>query len=430
MSRDQRVADNWALLHAQDLARGRPLGVVFTLAGGFLGATARAYDFMFRGLREMEQGLHDRGIPLFLLTGDPVDTLPRWVRSVGAGAVVTDFSPLRIHRRWKDAVASAISVPLVEVDAHNVVPSWVASPKAEYGAYTIRPKLNRLLPGFLTDFPDMGRHATPWMGSVEPVNWSGVWAFVNPDPGVPPVEAVVPGEKAASAALGGFLERSDGYATGRNDPNASDVSGLSPYFHFGHLSPQRAAWAAHRKGGLEAFLEELIVRRELSDNFCLYTADYDAVSAFPAWSRATLEAHRRDRRDFLYTREDFEAARTHDPLWNAAQTEMVARGKMHGYLRMYWAKKILEWSPSPEDALATVLALNDRYELDGRDPNGYAGAAWAVGGVHDRPWAERPVFGMVRYMNDRGCARKFDVDAYIRRNPPRSGKRQSTRELF
>jgi deoxyribodipyrimidine photo-lyase len=165
----------------------------------------------------------------------------------------------------------------------------------------------------------------------------------------------------------------------------------------------------------EAFLEELITRRELADNFCYYQPHYDGVEGFPAWARNTLEEHRKDKRDPFYPFEAFEEGNTHDPLWNAAQRETVMHGTMPGYLRMYWAKKILEWSPSPEEAMVTAITLNDRYQLDGRDPNGYAGIAWSIGGVHDRPWFERPIFGKIRYMSQGGCRRKFDVDAYIRR---------------
>jgi deoxyribodipyrimidine photo-lyase len=163
----------------------------------------------------------------------------------------------------------------------------------------------------------------------------------------------------------------------------------------------------------EAFLEELVVRRELSDNFCFYNEDYDRFRGFPEWARTSLDKHRDDPREYIYSLEAFERAATHDPLWNAAQLEMVKRGKMHGYMRMYWAKKILEWTESPERAMEIAIYLNDRYQLDGRDSNGYAGIAWSLGGVHDRPWRERPVFGKLRYMNFNGCKRKFDVRAYI-----------------
>jgi len=170
------------------------------------------------------------------------------------------------------------------------------------------------------------------------------------------------------------------------------------------------------KDGAKSFIEELVIRRELADNLCFYAMDkYDSTAVFPRWACETLDAHRKDKREFIYTEEQLEQGKTHDPLWNAAQLEMVKLGKMHGYLRMYWAKKVLEWTKTPEDALAICIRLNDRYELDGRDPNGWAGCAWAIGGVHDRPWPERPIFGKIRYMNAAGCARKFDVQAYCAR---------------
>ena len=164
-----------------------------------------------------------------------------------------------------------------------------------------------------------------------------------------------------------------------------------------------------------AFLEELIVRRELSDNFCYYNPDYDNIGGFPDWARKTHDKHRKDPRAVIYSRDQFEHAQTHDDLWNAAQMEMVKRGKMHGYMRMYWAKKILEWTQSPEIALETAIYLNDRYEIDGRDPNGYTGIAWSIGGVHDRAWSERSVFGKVRYMSYNGCKSKFNIKKYIER---------------
>ena len=194
-------------------------------------------------------------------------------------------------------------------------------------------------------------------------------------------------------------------------------SGLSPYLHFGHLSAQRLAWnvvnnelPAKTK---EHFLEELIVRRELSDNFCLYEPLYDSFAGFPEWARKTLDQHRNDKRDYIYTLPDLESGNTHEQLWNGCQADLVQSGKLHGYLRMYWAKKILEWTPDPETAMEYAITLNDRYSLDGRDPSGYTGVAWSIGGVHDRAWSERPVFGKVRYMNEAGCRRKFDVNSYI-----------------
>ena len=421
MSRDQRVSDNWALLHAQEeaLARQMPLAVLFCLAPTFLGATLRQYAFMLKGLEEVESRLATLGIPFFLLEGEPAEEIPRFIAGEAASLLVTDFDPLRIKRTWRETVATRISVPFHEVDAHNIVPCRHASPKLEYSAATIRRKLARLVPTFLEEFPRLVMHPFPWLRSTVPVPWSGLLHRLPVDRSVPAVSGIVPGESAAHQTLLAFIyQRLDGYATGRNDPNQHGQSGLSPYLHFGHLAAQRVALAVAAGGtsvGHEAFLEELIVRRELSDNFCWYNDHYDRVAGFPNWARLTLDQHRDDPREYRYPLGTLERGETHDPLWNAANMEMVLTGKMHGYLRMYWAKKIMEWSGSPEEAVETAIFINDRYELDGRDPNGYAGIAWSIGGVHDRPWGKRPIFGVVRYMNYNGCLRKFGVPAFVAR---------------
>ena len=229
-----------------------------------------------------------------------------------------------------------------------------------------------------------------------------------------------PGPKAAKACLRRFVSRRLAtYDTARNDPNAEGQSDLSPYLHFGQISAQRVALTVEAADAPDeakaTFLEELIVRRGLSDNFCLYNPNYDNPKGFANWARLALSAHAGDTLEYLYNAAQFEAAETHDPLWNAAQLEMVVGGKMHGHMRMYWGKKILEWTPSVDAAMEIALHLNNKYELDGRDPNGYAGVAWCIGGVHDRAWPSHNVYGKIRYMNANGCRRKFDVDAYIQR---------------
>ena len=422
MSRDQRTRDNWALLYAQDLAvqAKAPLLVVFCLVPEFLGAARRPYAFMLQGLQEVESDLVKQRIAFHLLQGSPEEVLPPYLRTVQAGSLVTDFDPLQRKRLWKSSVARRIEIPFYEVDAHNIVPCWHASPKQEYGAYTLRPKIQRVLSEFLEDFPPLRKHPFFWKEAAKETDWPQVMKTLKADPAVTPVNEFPSGEKAARQTWKTFIEsRLTSYDTDRNDPLKNGQSGLSPYLHFGQIAAQRVALEVMGSSGptdaRKAFLEELIVRRELSDNFCFYNPRYDLLDGFPAWARATLDRHRRDPRDYLYTPEQLEQARTHDDLWNAAQREMVRTGKMHGYLRMYWAKKILEWTPSPEEALKIAIALNDRYELDGRDPNGYTGIAWSLGGVHDRPWGERKVFGLIRYMSYNGCKSKFDVKGYIQK---------------
>jgi deoxyribodipyrimidine photo-lyase len=419
MSRDQRVNDNWALIYAQDIARERkvPLAVVFCLVPQLLGATMRQYGFMLKGLQAVEASLAKKNIPFSLLTGAPEEAIPLFIEKNKAGTLVKDFDPLRIKQQWTDEVLKKIAIPLFEVDAHNIIPCWIASPKQEFAAYTIRPKIKRALPEFLDEFPKLKKHPVAWQGKMPKNDWNSIQKTLKVD-SVPVVDWINPGEKQALRMLRTFLEKKlHSYTAKRNDPAEDGQSNLSPYLHFGQISAQRVALDAENasvdKASRDAFLEELIVRRELSDNFCFYNKEYDNFHGFPAWAQKTLNGHRRDRRIFLYAPEQFEHAQTHDELWNAAQKEMVKRGKMHGYMRMYWAKKILEWTESPEKAMEIAIYLNDRYEIDGRDPNGYTGIAWSIGGVHDRAWNERPIFGKIRYMSYNGCRSKFDVKKYI-----------------
>ncbi|GAB6038168.1 deoxyribodipyrimidine photo-lyase [Fundidesulfovibrio butyratiphilus] len=426
MHRDMRARDNWTLLFALEMARNleRPVAAAFCLDPDYPAARLEHFAFLLAGLDELERALAGLNVPLALLLGDPPARLADLVRRLDAAAVVTDFDPLRHKRRWLDLAAKSLGRPLYEVDSRNVVPCFVASDKAEYMARTIRPKIHRLLPEFLEDFPE----AAPVPAHLALTAQESLSDARDPDrlrgvlgvAGIRPPRSFVPGEAAAARALADFLrERLSGYATRRNLAHLDGQSNLSPWLHFGMLSAQRAALETARAQApaedKEAFLEELIVRRELADNFCFHTPRYDSVEGFPAWARASHEAHLGDPRPALYDLETLEAARTGDPAWNAAQRQMASTGKMHGYMRMYWGKKILEWSPDAATALARVIALNDRYSLDGRDPNGYAGAAWCVGGVHDRAWGNRPVFGLVRSMTLAGLKRKFDLTAYLHR---------------
>jgi deoxyribodipyrimidine photo-lyase len=416
MSRDQRVKDNWALLYAREKAEElhSQLGVLFCLAPEFLGATARQYSFMIRGLQEVEQDLGTLNIPFFLLQGDPAKEIVRFCSDYDAGLLISDFSPLRKGRNWRNKVADRIGIAFYEVDAHNIVPCWIASPKAEWAAYSFRPKIHRLLSEFLEEFMPVKKCTATWIDWWEN-DWTVAEKGIIADP-LADAKWLKPGEAAAAAALGHFVSHKlSSYDKERNDPTVDGQSNLSPYLHYGQIASQRTALQAIA-GMSDAgpFLEELIVRKELADNFCYYNPHYDDFQGFPAWARATLQEHATDRREYLYRREELEASETHDELWNAAQKEMVARGKMHGYLRMYWAKKILEWSKTPQQALQSAIYLNDRYELDGRDPCGYAGIAWSIGGVHDRAWKERTIFGKVRYMSYNGARSKFNVKSYIK----------------
>lgn len=426
MSRDQRVQDNWALVYAQRLAvkEKLPLHVCFCLhAPKSELSTLRHYTFMLKGLEEVAKQCKNLDIQFHLLRGSAGEVLPGFVSDRSLGAVVTDFSPLREPLQWLEDVKKKLpkDIPLIQVDAHNIVTCWEASPKLEYAARTIRGKITKLLPEFLTEFPLIEKHPHTATRTAKPVDWNKALATLPVDKAVGVPEWAKPGTKAGVAMLESFIDvRLKVFDTKRNDPNAVALSQLSPWIRFGQLSAQRVALEVQRSGkktgqSVASFIEELVVRRELTDNFCFYNKNYDRVEGAYEWAQKTLKDHAKDKRPYVYTREQLEKAKTHDKLWNAAQCQMVTEGKMHGFLRMYWAKKILEWTTSPDEALSIALYLNDRYSLDGQDPNGFVGCMWSICGIHDQGWAERPIFGKIRYMNYKGCQRKFDVARFERK---------------
>lgn len=439
MSRDQRAHDNHALLAAQDLALQLklPLYVLFVLKD-VTGRSREHYAFMLDGLKETAQELAKHQIEFVLRTGNAATEIPIFLQQVDAAALFFDFSPLAHARQLVKSVAATFGGPVTVVDTHNIVPVWTASTKQEFAAHTMRPKIHKNLQKYVVEPPKLVQHPHT-AHKVASISWQDAEEFIKHVPSCGITLNFEPGEMAARARLDTFIKSElDTYALSRNDFANDSQSGLSPYLHFGHISSlrvaievlaavnetpllfQRAKMAEagnmpSRADGMNALLEEMIVRKELSDNFCLYGKDYRSLDGAPAWAQNTLDEHAKDPREFTYNQDEWEAAQTHDPAWNAAQHQLARSGKLHGYLRMYWAKKLLEWSKSPEEAIKTAIYLNDKYSIDGGDPNGYVGILWSIAGLHDRPWFERAVYGKIRYMNSSGLSRKTDVQAYIKK---------------
>ncbi|AWN22986.1 deoxyribodipyrimidine photolyase [Deinococcus irradiatisoli] len=418
MQASVRTRLNHALEYAVQQANelGLPLVTAFVLTPGYPEANERSYLFLLEGLRDVERRLRERGIGFVLRLGHP----PEEVLKLGRAArlVVTDRAYLQPSRAWRGWLAERLDVPLIQVESDAVVPIETASGKQEWAARTLRPKLHKLMDEFLVPLEE-GEVKTRSLGLLEGVDASDPRRLLDTldiDRSVPPgLERG--GEDKAQTRLSDFVRHGlDHYDERRNDPLVDGASRLSAYLHFGHLSPIDAVLRAREHGGagLDAFTEELVVRRELSFNLCFYNPHYADYAGLPEWSRATLAEHAGDKRDHLYGRAELEAAQTHDPYWNAAQRQMVRTGRMHNYLRMYWGKKVLEWSATPQDAYTVLVQLNNKYETDGRNANSYAGINW-VFGTHDRPWARRPIFGTVRYMAASGLKRKFDADAYAKK---------------
>ncbi|KAF8566748.1 hypothetical protein P879_03086 [Paragonimus westermani] len=454
MIRDHRVQDNWAFLYAQRLALkfGVPLHACFCLSPRYQADTLRHFAFMLEGLSEVEEECNQLNIPFHLVqaktaistvstgmkrtlsdTGHSegnfyelavAKSVLTLVRDLRIGCVVTDFCPLREPTAWIEMLLKLVpeEVPVCQVDAHNVVPVWYASDKLEYAARTIRRKLHDKATGLWTEFPPLIAHPHLAKSTTSPqrIVWSDLRTHFPGDCQVKPVKWAKGGSKAGLEVLFDFLSnRLHLYDKNRNDPTKVAQSGLSPWLHFGQLAPQRVLLEAravrnvHAKSA-DAFIEEIFVRRELADNFCFYNPRYDSLDGAYKWAQDTLHLHAKDTRNPAYTDAQMETAKTKDDLWNACQHQLVHMGKMHGFLRMYWAKKILEWhNNGPEAALRLALYLNDRYSLDGSDPNGVVGVMWSICGVHDQGWAERAIFGKIRCMTYKGCQNKFSIPTFV-----------------
>jgi deoxyribodipyrimidine photo-lyase len=381
---------------------------------------------MLEGLKEVEQELKELDISFNLLIGHASEQLPAFVQKHQIGGVICDFSPLRITLNWIEELKKTLpnNVPLAQVDSHNIVPCWHASDKLEYAARTIRNKINSKLDEYLTEFPPLIKHPCRQQEQEEDLisiktDWQHVYSTLECDKSVKKVEWARPGYTGGILMLDSFIKsRLKQFDQVRNDPNQMGLSNLSPWYHFGQISVQRAIvqikeYNSKFSKSVQGYMEECIVRRELAENFCFYQPNYDNLEGTNDWAKLTLELHAKDKRPYLYTLEQLDNFKTHDQLWNAAQIQMRVEGKMHGFLRMYWAKKILEWTESPKQALEYAIYLNDRYQLDGRDCAGYVGCMWSICGIHDQGWGERAVFGKIRYMNYEGCKRKFDINKFI-----------------
>ncbi|HET9088380.1 MAG TPA: deoxyribodipyrimidine photo-lyase [Acidobacteriaceae bacterium] len=426
MQRSERGMNNAAVDCAASVANelGLPLLVYFSAISDFPHANLRHYVFLNQGLPDIEADLAERNIA-FIVRRPPGNSLEKLLDEVNAAILIGDENPCREPEHWRQVIARRIRIPFWTVDADVVVPSNVFG-KAQYAAHVLRPRLHRELPSYLHALQNPRvQHGwkLPKNFDSYPVTSDITAGWKKLDRSVKPVESFTGGSRAARKRLEYFVRHVlPTYDQNRNQPTVDGSSRLSPYLHFGHISSMEivlAVNAAVSKNpslakACDAFCDEILVWRELAINFVKYTPTYDSVDCADPWAARSLAEHAHDRREWDYTRDQLERGETHDELWNASQLQMVNYGWMHNYLRMYWAKKILEWSASPAIALEHAIFLNDRYELDGRDPGGYAGIAWAIVGKFDRPWFDRPIFGKVRYMSGGSTGKKFDSQGYIR----------------
>ncbi len=423
MQRAQRALDNPALDVAVNAANAlrQPVVIFFAPVPFYPHANLRHYAFLQQAIPGTARRARERGIG-FVLRCYPEHSLLRFCEQAGASLVIGDENPLREPNQWRELAARELTVPLWTVDADVLVPSRLLQ-KEQYAARTIRPRLQQHLKQFLV--PIENPRATveweqprglPALADDGSVDITERWADL--DRSVQPVDSFRGGTDEAIKLLQEFVTHKLAYYPERHGkPELDGTSRLSPYLHFGHIGPHTVALAVeHSKAPRSAkddFLDQLITWRELSINFVRFNPLYDSIESAPDWAHRTLANHAHDTRPVTYSRWQLEHAQTHDELWNAAQQQMLHAGWMHNYMRMYWAKKILEWSPTAAVAYQTAVYLNDKYFLDGRDPDGYAGIAWSIAGKFDRPWFERPIFGTIRYMSGQAARKKFDADKYI-----------------
>ncbi|MBM3727951.1 MAG: deoxyribodipyrimidine photo-lyase [Acidobacteria bacterium] len=416
---NRRVAANQALDHAIALANEHGVPVLFyeALTFTYPAANRRLHTFILEGVPDNARDARALGLGYaFYLRRNATDSNAiLYHLAANAVAVVTDDYPVFIAATHNASVPAKLDVACAAVDASCIVP-LAAFPAREWAAYTIRPKIRKLLLTFLYPAPPpaprvpWGQSPFAWQTEVEPADIPQLVANCAIDQSIAPSTAFQGGARAAADRLARFIQHAlPRYASQRNEPTADATSGLSPYLHFGHISALTVATAA---AGSPEFLEELIVRRELAFNYCRHTQPPDRLENLPRWALETLRKHDSDPRAVTYTYEQFERAATSDPLWNAAQRQLLETGVIHGYYRMYWGKKIIEWSPTHASALRTMVRLHDVWALDGRDPNTYTNILWCFG-LHDRPWTERSVFGQIRWMSAEGMRRKTRAQVYV-----------------
>lgn len=418
MQASQREEQNHALEFAITKANklNKPLLVYFGITDNYPEANQRHYYFILEGLKEVQSSLEKRGIRILIQHISPKKGVIELAKT--ASLVVVDRGYTKIEQIWRNFVANNVMCPLIQVESNVVIPVEIASPKEEYSAATFRPKIKKHINYYLKTVERISPKrslAQSKFSSLSIKDINAVISKLDISRTVKASQQFIGGTFQAKKHLRDFIEfKLDNYADLRNNPTKQVLSNMSPYLHFGQISPIYIALQILETNdpNIDVFLDELIVRRELAFNFVFYNKNYDSFAGLPEWAKKTLDEHQKDPREYIYSLTQMENAQTHDPYWNAAQKEMTITGKMHGYMRMYWGKKIIEWTKTPKEAYRIAIYLNNKYELDGRDPNAFTGIAWCFG-KHDRPWKERSIFGKIRYMNANGLKRKFDADKYI-----------------
>lgn len=414
-----RIKYNQALIYAINRANhfNVPLVCYFELSTNFPNINTRNFTFLLQGINDFKQNAKKLGIKLIVNTNNNLLKI-----SQNAVEVITDKGYLLFHKTRDNYYSQKLKIPYTQIETNVIVPIEQASNKQEYGAYTIRPKIQKHLPNYLT-FYSIPKLKVPSLNlkfnSIDTDNINKLIYDLKIDNSVTNAQ-FIGGETRALKNLDYFVKTNlNTYEQNRNNANLNATSNLSPYLHFGHISPILIAITClkhldENNENIKSFFNELIIWRELAKNYCHYNNNYNKYNGLPNWVIQNFKKTISDKREFLYNIGQFENAQTHNELWNSAQIELAKTGKMHGVMRMYWGKKVIEWSKNPQYAHKVLVYLNDKYSIDGRDENGYAGINWCFG-LHDKPFFKHNIFGIVRYMAESGIKKKFDTIEYIKR---------------
>jgi len=416
ISRALRTIDNQALYAAQQeaLKRQEPLLVFFNLYPDFPSANTRNMDFLLKGLAEVSLKCEKLNIPTLVMQGNVISNFEKLGQQIEISSIFTEHQVLKPIKAIHEQVgiwAHQNKISFTKINTACVIPVWIASPKLEYAAKTIRNKIMSQYGPYLEQTYTLIPH--PYLSPIkahfttqdaESILSKQQWKVLS-------LSALIPGEDASNEVLDDFIKNRLQNYDRRNEIDSQGQSHLSAYLHFGMISPLKMIRSVKETNHPNAalFIEEAMVRRELAENYCFYQEHYDSLKGAWSWAQVSLNTHRFDQRPYLYTLDQFEHAQTHDELWNRCQKMVVEDGYLHSYLRMYWAKMVLMWSESPQTAIDILIYLNDTYFLDGRDPNGYTGIMWSVAAVHDRPWFDKPIHGLIRAMGKDGTLKKTKI---------------------
>lgn len=418
MTREQRADDNWGLLLAQEVAKNTktPLHVCFCLKEDI----PERMSFQIAGLEETAARLQELNIPLHFLKGDDPAVIKQLVDDVSIGLMITDFLPLKEAVAMQSQLNGMLNIPFWEVDSHNIVPARQVSSVRESSVKTFEDKIYPVLDEYLVDYLPLVKHPYNDFEFDNSKGFQEVVGGIKAGENRPDALQIKPGTNEALNTLVIFLEQKLAeYANPSSDPDAAILNNLSSYLHFGQISAQRVALAVNKMGNdpeaRRRFMENLVVRKELCDNFCLYQENYDSFEGADEWARESLLKHKNDKREYLYSLQELEQGSTHSGLWNAAHNQLCKTGLLHWLLRKFWGSMILQWSPSPEEAVARAIMLTDAYSLDAPDPLGYGGVMQSLAGLYQEPVQEQKVSGRIPVVTEKEIEEFLDIKDYISR---------------